>query len=103
MSQPSPSTRPSSSAADPLAARYLGGQGEQIRKDLLQVQDWCRYRAPNEHQQNLIRIAHDKVLDLMEFLVMNLEPSRERSLALTSLRESRMWVNAAIVFDEAQV
>ena len=91
MSPSSPSTKPSSSAAN---------DGEQIRKDLAQVEDWCRYHAPTEHQQNLLKNAQHYIYQTMQFLILNVKPSRERSIALTELRTARMWVNAAIVFEE---
>lgn len=100
MSQSPPSNDGSSSVGDPIVAAIRDGDGEQIRKDLLQVEEWCRYHAPTPHQQYLLQLAQGKFLELMEFLVINLEPSRERSLALTELRTARMMVNQAIVFDE---
>ena len=91
---PSPSTAPSPSAASPAV-------GEQIRRDLADVEQRFAYHAPTTDQQHLLGTARSLLRDAAEFLVINLAPSRERSLALTALEDAAMRVNRAIVFDKA--
>jgi hypothetical protein len=57
------------------------------------------YRQPTAEMLDVIRQARQLYFDLALFLDANLPPSRERSLAMTALEESRMWANNAAVFN----
>jgi hypothetical protein len=58
------------------------------------------YRAPTEAQRALLNEYHALLMQQVEFLVDKLPDSRDRAVALTSLEETRMKVNKAIVFSK---
>lgn len=96
MTSPSPENLSTPSAVE----RYrLTPEGEQIAKDLKEVECWFSYHVPTDRQKELLQNAHYYVMQLARFLVLNVKPSRERSIALTELRTARMLVNQSIVFD----
>jgi hypothetical protein len=59
-----------------------------------------RYHAPKEGQPERYVALRAKALELAELILSTSPPSRERSLALTKLEESVMWVNAGIARNE---
>lgn len=56
------------------------------------------YKAPTEAQKALLAEYHALTMACAEFLVDQVPDSRDRAVALTSLEETRMKVNKAIVF-----
>lgn len=58
------------------------------------------YRAPTEAQRKLLVEYHDLLMQQVEFLVDGLPDSRDRAVALSSLEDTRMKVNKAIVFSD---
>src|SRR3954462_12575611 len=58
------------------------------------------YRAPTAAQLILLREYHELLMQQVEFLVDKIPDSRDRAVALTSLEETRMKVNKAIVFSD---
>ena len=67
---------------------------EESRKKLAEQ---YAHRAPDADAQRLLREIRQRTLDLEVFIDNALPQSRERSLALTALDESRMWAcNAAV-------
>lgn len=58
------------------------------------------YRAPTTTQKALLAEAHSHVVGLAAFLVDNVSDGRDRELALTSLEDTRMKINKAIVMSE---
>lgn len=56
------------------------------------------YRAPNDRQKILLSHAHILTMSMATFIVDHIPNSRDRSLALTSLEDTRMKINKAIVF-----
>jgi hypothetical protein len=63
-----------------------------------EILDRFIYHAPDERQQQLLREVHQLVMRLAEFMVDELPDSRDRSLALTSLEDTRMRINKAVIF-----
>jgi hypothetical protein len=55
-----------------------------------------QYRTPTEEQKEQLLDAHVSIMELVEFL-LTLPDSRDRALALTSLEDTRMRINKAIV------
>jgi hypothetical protein len=74
---------------------YQAEDVERARKNDL-VRARFQYRAPNEQQKFLLQVAHEHVMLLVDFL-LTLPDSRDRALALTSLEDTRMRINKAIV------
>jgi hypothetical protein len=58
------------------------------------------YKPPTDKQRHLLKVYHELTMACATFLVDYLPESRDRSLALTSLEDTRMKVNKAIVFSE---
>ena len=58
------------------------------------------YHAPKEGQQEKYTQIREDAKGLSAVLVNLCPPSRELSLALTSLEETVMWANAAIARNE---
>ena len=67
-----------------------------------EILDRFRYRAPTAAQKLLLEEYHHLTMRCAEFLVDRVPNSRDRALALTSLEETRMKVNKAIVFADVQ-
>lgn len=55
------------------------------------------YRAPTPFQKHLLEAAHLVVMAMATFLVDEVPDGRDRALALTSLEDTRMKMNKAIV------
>lgn len=95
-------TSPNLESPSPVSAddRYrLTPKGEQLARDLKEVEAWFSYHTPTVRQKQLLEEFNSYIIQLAKILVINLKPSRERSIALTELREARMKINQAIVFD----
>jgi hypothetical protein len=58
------------------------------------------YHAPTEAQERLLAECHAKIMACAEFLVDQLPDGRDRALALTSLEDTRMKMNKAIIFSK---
>lgn len=56
------------------------------------------YHAPTDAQKVLLAECHEKIMACAEFLVDKLPNGRDRALALTSLEDTRMKMNKAIIF-----
>ena len=57
------------------------------------------YQKPTlEQVERIERVRHECQV-LYETLMTQVQPSRERSLAITKLEEVSMWANKAIVFE----
>jgi hypothetical protein len=67
--------------------------------DLEQIDDWFSYHAPTRYQMTLLDESRRRFKSLATWLVQNVEPSRERSIALTDLRTAAMLFNQAIIWD----
>lgn len=65
-----------------------------------EILDRFNYHAPTEAQQRLLAECHRRIMACAEFLVDELPSSRDRSLALTSLEDTRMRMNKAVIFSE---
>lgn len=61
--------------------------------------DMWEYHAPTPESVVLMKELTDKTKELYE-VIKRIPDSRERALAITKLREARMWWNAAIVFTQ---
>ncbi|WP_143075554.1 DUF7681 family protein [Desulfomicrobium apsheronum] len=57
------------------------------------------YVKPTDLSVEQITIVRDKCKELNDIL-LSLNPSRERSLAITKLEEVSMWANKSIVFNQ---
>lgn len=68
--------------------------------EMAQIYDWFTYHAPTDEQQQLLKLARSKFYDLAMWLASNIDPSRERSIAMTELRKAAMVVNQAIIFQK---
>jgi hypothetical protein len=77
------------------AAEAAAARAEQWTKDDA-VRARFEYRAPTDHQKHQLNTAHQHIMGLVDFL-LTLPESRDRSLALTSLEDTRMRINKAIV------
>ena len=64
--------------------------------DLDEVKRRFRFYKPGPDTAIMIQHTHDEYLRLAETMARTLPESREKSLAITALEESRMWANAAI-------
>lgn len=64
------------------------------------IQNDFTYHSPKEGQPERYAAIRAKALDLATHIVDNTPPSREQSLALTSLEEAVFWANAAIARNE---
>lgn len=58
------------------------------------------YHAPKPDQLPRYENIRERAKALAEFLCRNCPPSRELSLALTSIEEAVMWANASIARNE---
>jgi hypothetical protein len=58
------------------------------------------YRPPTEAQRKLLVEAHEKIIACAEFLVYQLPNGRDRAIALSSLEDTRMKMNKAIIFSD---
>ncbi len=58
------------------------------------------YHAPHEDQQDRYVAINDLTARCAELMCELAPASRELSLAITKLREARMWANAAIACNE---
>lgn len=58
------------------------------------------YHPPKEDQQERYAAIRQSASSLALDIVNNTPPSREQSLALTSLEQAVMWANAAIARNE---
>lgn len=74
---------------------YDAEDAEKQRKDDL-VRNRFQYRAPTQEQKYQLLNAHNNIMFLVDFL-LTLPDSRDRALALTSLEDTRMRINKAIV------
>jgi hypothetical protein len=68
----------------------------------------CQRRLAHHPPQNPTQVAmfeenRQRFMELWDYLNNSYEPSRELSLALTSLQESMMWANAHVACDQAGV
>jgi hypothetical protein len=59
-----------------------------------------QYRAPNDAQKFKLQVAHEKIMDLVTFLTDEVPEGRDQAVALTSLEDTRMKINKAIVLGE---
>lgn len=92
-----------SDPSSPLAAetRYgLTDRGRQVQSDLAQNQDWFTYHAPQPFQVSLMQDLREHFRRIADILVINLAPSRERSIALTELRQAAMLCNQAVIWEK---
>jgi hypothetical protein len=64
----------------------------------VEILDRFNYHAPTPAQQALLTECHEKVMACAEFLVDRLPDGRDRAVALTSLEDTRMKMNKAIIF-----
>lgn len=67
-----------------------------------EILDRFRYRKPTPAQVALLEQYHQLTMACAEFLVDQVPDSHDRALALTSLEDTRMKVNKAIVFSEVR-
>lgn len=58
------------------------------------------YHTPTDGQRVLLDEGFDLIMACAEFLVDRLPDGRDRAVALTSLEDTRMKMNKAIVFSE---
>lgn len=58
------------------------------------------YHAPTDAQKYLLAECHQKIMACAEFLVDRLPDGRDRAVALTSLEDTRMKMNKAIIFSD---
>jgi hypothetical protein len=58
------------------------------------------YHATKGDQSERYEEINAAAKNLAEVINQNCPPSREKSLAITSLQESKMWANAAIACNE---
>jgi hypothetical protein len=58
------------------------------------------YHKPKPDQPPRFAAISEAMKEAARAVLQNAPPSRERSLALTALQESRMWANAAIALNE---
>ncbi|UQN10382.1 hypothetical protein [Deinococcus sp. QL22] len=56
------------------------------------------YQPPTPEQVQQIETVRTALKQVHDTIVETLPPSRERSLAITKLEETSMWVNKAVVF-----
>lgn len=70
---------------------------EEVLKDV--HHRFAYHRPPTPEIGALHSTVREKHKEVAEFLVTNLPPSRELSLALTKLEESMMWANGCIARD----
>lgn len=64
------------------------------------ILDRFNYHAPTDKQHDLLDEAHRRIMACAEFLVDELPNSRDRAVALTSLEDTRMKINKAIIFSD---
>lgn len=62
-----------------------------------------RYQKPKADQPPRYEAIAQHCVKLAEVILASCPPSRERSLALTHLQETRMWANASIALNEADL
>ncbi len=60
------------------------------------------YHRPFGTQPARYEQMRAKAKEFAEFIIANTQPSREQSLALTSLEESVFWANASIARNEKE-
>ena len=58
------------------------------------------YHSPTPAQRALLDECHETIMACVEFLVNRLPNGRDRALALTSLEDTRMKMNKAIIFSD---
>lgn len=59
-----------------------------------------RYQKPKPDQPPRYEAIAKDCVTLARTILQSCPPSRERSLALTHLQETRMWANASIALNE---
>jgi hypothetical protein len=60
------------------------------------------YHNPNEEQTERIVLFRRLLKDTYDRIMEQVDPSRERSLAITKLEECSMWLNKAIVLEDKE-
>ena len=74
----------------------LANGGFKPRKVNPQIENIFKYHAPKEGQSEKYEAINEKAKELA-YLIDDLCPnSREKSLAITHLQETKMWANASI-------
>lgn len=69
-------------------------------KTLAQIDGAFTYHSPGGTQQERYVTLRNKAKELALLIASLTPPSREQSLALTSLQQTTMWANAAIACNE---
>jgi hypothetical protein len=68
--------------------------------ELADLENVFTYHAPFGNQTKRYQVLRDTGKDLGKVILTCCPESRERSLAITKLREAVMWANAAIACNE---
>lgn len=58
------------------------------------------YVKPTEQSVKEIQVLRERCSSLHDYILGSLPASRERSLAITKLEETSMWINKAVVFHQ---
>lgn len=70
---------------------------EVLRTDVQEAaEEISFYNPPSQVQGMRHRTVNQAIADVITTIVMSTAPSPERSKAISSLREARMWANAGI-------
>jgi hypothetical protein len=73
-----------------------------MTKALEQINRSFTYHPPKPDQQPRYAMIRDEAKALATIIAAHTPPSREQSLALTSLEQAVMWANAAIARNESE-
>jgi hypothetical protein len=90
-----PTTTTEAAGVDLAEATY-----QQTPKDKEYLEKAFKYHPPKGDQAERYAMINAQSRALAELIIEEVPPSRERSLALTALEESKMWANAGIARNE---